>query len=98
MGILCKDFRQANLLYENLSKQYPVHLLNYESTHFENGIHITSIPLSKGLEFDEVLIPFVNAGSYQTEFDRNLLYIACTRAMHKLSLTYCGTVTELLQI
>ena len=98
MGILCKDFRQANLLYEYLSKQYPVHLLNYESTHFENGIHITSIPLSKGLEFDEVLIPFVNAGSYQTEFDRNLLYIACTRAMHKLSLTYCGTVTELLQI
>jgi DNA helicase-2/ATP-dependent DNA helicase PcrA len=44
--------------------------------------------LSKGLEFDEVIIPFASARNYQTEVDRNLLYIACTRAMHQLTLMY----------
>lgn len=97
MGILCKNLRQASSLYESLSEQYPVRFLNYESSHFENGIHITSIPLSKGLEFDEVVIPFVNADTYHSEFDQNLLYIACTRAMHKLSLTHCGNISALLQ-
>lgn len=97
MGLLCKDLHQANCLYHRLSKQYPVRLLDYESTHFENGIHITTIALAKGLEFDEVVVPFVNTENYQTEFDRNLLYIACTRAMHKLTLTCCGTTTNLLR-
>lgn len=97
MGILCKDMQQASSLYETLSDQYPVRLLDFASTHFENGIHIMTIPLSKGLEFDEVVVPFVSAEAYYTEFDRNLLYIACTRAMHKLSLTCCGAVTDLLR-
>jgi DNA helicase-2/ATP-dependent DNA helicase PcrA len=33
---------------------------------------------SKGLEFDEVIIPYVNRDTYNTEYDRSLLYIACT--------------------
>ena len=37
-----------------------------------------------GLEFDEVILPFADDRTYCTEFDRNLLYVACTRAMHRL--------------
>ena len=42
-------------------------------------------------EFDEVLVPFASFENYQTEVDRSLLYIACTRAMHHLTLTHTNT-------
>jgi DNA helicase-2/ATP-dependent DNA helicase PcrA len=40
------------------------------------------------LEFDRVIVPEVGAASYRTAMDRNLLYVACTRAMHELVLTH----------
>jgi DNA helicase-2/ATP-dependent DNA helicase PcrA len=49
---------------------------------------ITTVPLAKGLEFDEVLVPFVSSDHYHTELDKRLLYIACTRAMHYLTVTF----------
>ncbi|MDZ7749918.1 MAG: ATP-binding domain-containing protein [Halofilum sp. (in: g-proteobacteria)] len=52
--------------------------------------------LAKGLEFDQVLVPKVSDRNYRTPIDRNLLYVACTRAMHRLVLTHAGTVTPLL--
>ncbi|WP_416386584.1 ATP-binding domain-containing protein [Aequitasia blattaphilus] len=56
---------------------------------------ITSIPMSKGLEFDEVIIPNGDRATYSSEYDRGLLYIACTRAMHRLMVLYVGELTEL---
>ena len=66
----------------------PIHLLTPDSTAFLNGIIVTTVHLSKGLEFDEVLVPFVSAANYKSDIDRRMLYIACTRAMHRLTLTY----------
>lgn len=51
--------------------------------------------MAKGLEFDEVIIADADHESYRTEYDRSLLYIACTRAMHELTLLYSGKRTEL---
>jgi len=42
--------------------------------------------MSKGLEFDYVIVPYVDSEHYTDEFDKNLLYIAFARAMHKLDL------------
>lgn len=44
--------------------------------------------MSKGLEFDEVIILNVNHDNYKTEYDRSLLYIAVTRCMHQLTIMY----------
>ena len=87
LGIICKTQEQSELLYDEL-KSLRVHLLTSDSTSFVSGIIITTVHLSKGLEFDEVIIPFASARNYQTEVDRSLLYIACTRAMHQLTLLY----------
>ena len=46
--------------------------------------------MAKGLEFDQVIIPHVTAKNYHTDLDRSLLYIAVTRAMHGLTLTWSG--------
>lgn len=90
LGMITKTNREAKILYERLSPKYDVHLVSPESTRFINGISITSIQMSKGLEFDEVIIPSADKSTYHTEYDKSLLYIACTRAMHRLTLLYSG--------
>lgn len=69
-------------------------MITRDSASFQNGISITSVRMSKGLEFDEVLIPQADSRTYASDFDRSLLYIACTRAMHRLTLTYSGRETR----
>ena len=46
--------------------------------------------MAKGLEFDAVLVYDVSKINYNSQLDRKLLYIACTRALHRLSLYYVG--------
>ncbi|HYG20164.1 MAG TPA: 3'-5' exonuclease [Ohtaekwangia sp.] len=87
LGIICKTLDQAETLHHEL-KASGVHLLTAESTAFREGVIITTTHLAKGLEFDEVIVPFASARNYNTDVDKSMLYIACTRAMHQLTLTY----------
>lgn len=75
---------------------YQIQLISPDSTSFTNGISVTSIQMSKGLEFDEVIIPNANSDTYQCDDDRSLLYIAATRAMHRLTLLYWGEPSRFL--
>lgn len=93
LGIICKTPEQAQVLFDDL-KQESVNLLTAESTAFKEGTIITTAHLAKGLEFDEVIVPFASSRSYATDADRSMLYIACTRAMHKLTLTYAKEKTS----
>jgi DNA helicase-2/ATP-dependent DNA helicase PcrA len=97
LGIILKTQARAEALYRALSKDYEAHLLTPESEAFANGISVASVGMSKGLEFDEVVIPSADSGTYHTGGDRHLLYIACTRAMHRLSLIYSGERTGLIK-
>lgn len=45
---------------------------------------ITTPAMAKGVEFDCVIVPFANSDTYNNELDRNLLYVASTRALHHL--------------
>ncbi len=89
LGIICRDEMQAAGLYEELKKyDTGIYFLSADSSAFINGIIITSAHMSKGLEFDEVIIPFVHSESFQSEIEKSMLYISVTRAMHKLTLTH----------
>ncbi|MEL7623441.1 MAG: UvrD-helicase domain-containing protein [Clostridiales bacterium] len=94
LGVICKSQKQAKLLFEELHTLGNVFLLSSAGSEFRNGIVITSVHMSKGLEFDQVIIPDASEELYQTSLDRSLLYIACTRAMHKLDLTCWGRQTK----
>ena len=90
LGIVCKTESQAYEMAEKL--QIPdIHFLSNQSSAFVQGIVITSAHMAKGLEFDEVIIPQVDDKNYHSEIDRSMLYVAVTRAMHRLTLTYSGT-------
>jgi len=95
LGIILKTNEKAAELYRVLSDSFDIQLLAPESRRFSNGITVTSIQMSKGLEFDEAIIPSADRETYHTDHDRKLLYIACTRAMHKLSFLHTGRLTGL---
>ncbi|HCC34685.1 MAG TPA: helicase [Ruminococcaceae bacterium] len=97
LGIIAKTDEDAKCIFDLLSVDYDVHLISKGSTRFVNGVTVTSIQMSKGLEFDEVIIPDVNVDKYSSEYERGLLYIACTRAMHKLTLLWAGKVSALIK-
>lgn len=97
LGILCKTQKQAGVLHKYLQKnEINAHLLAPDTVSMKAGISITSSHLAKGLEFDQVIVPHVSSENYKTDVDRSMLYIACTRAMHKLSLTYTGDLSVFL--
>lgn len=96
VGIICKTLEQATFVYSSL-KNDGVYLITPESTSFKEGVIITTAHLAKGLEFDEVIVPFASARNYKSDVDRGMLYIACTRAMHKLTLTYTKEKTNFIE-
>jgi DNA helicase-2/ATP-dependent DNA helicase PcrA len=87
LGIVCKTESQAALLHEKLADP-EIFFLTDRSTSFAHGVVITSAHMAKGLEFDEVIIPHADARNYRTEIERGMLYIAVTRAMHRLTFTH----------
>lgn len=82
-AIICKTEKDLQILQDRLTLSFTV--LDGQTEKFESGLLLTTIQYAKGLEFDAVIVPFVNETNYRTEFDRGLLYIACTRAMHELT-------------
>lgn len=52
--------------------------------------------LAKGLEFDAVLVSDASANKY-TEEEKNLFYVVCTRALHKLVIYHIGELTDIIK-
>jgi len=89
LGIICKTESQAKELAQKLrTYTNDISLLSNQSSAYVKGIIITSAHMAKGLEFDEVIIPQANDKNYHSSIDKSMLYVAVTRAMHKLTLTY----------
>ena len=89
LGIICKTEQQAREMADVL-KSYAndISFLSSQSSAFVQGIVITSAHMAKGLEFDEVIIPQTDERNYRSEIDKSMLYVAVTRAMHRLTWTF----------
>jgi DNA helicase-2/ATP-dependent DNA helicase PcrA len=97
LAIICKTQKQAGKISDALQAEgVETQLLNDESRDFTRGVIVCTAHMAKGLEFDQVVVPEVNDKNYSTVMDRNLLYVACTRTMHRLMLTYTGSPSHLL--
>ena len=58
----------------------------------ETDVTVCSIILTKGLEFDAVIVANARKDNFnESDFDRLLLYLACTRARHHLEIHWYGT-------
>lgn len=95
LGIICKTELQAKEIADKLKVDADdVYFLSSQSSAFVQGIIFTSAHMAKGLEFDDVIVPQVDSANYRSEIDRSMLYVAVTRAMHRLTLTYSGKPSE----
>lgn len=66
--------------------------------HFTQGVMVLPIHLTKGLEFDSVLLWNPDRNAYPAqESDAKLLYVAITRALHELHILCCNELTKLLK-
>ncbi|MBY0204036.1 RNA polymerase recycling motor HelD [Paenibacillus cucumis (ex Kampfer et al. 2016)] len=88
IAIITKTAAESHLAYECLREVgvEGLRLITKDTEQFEKGLMVIPVYLAKGVEFDAVLVYDASAVRYGEEYDRKLLYTACTRAMHRLNL------------
>ncbi|KAF1678389.1 RNA polymerase recycling motor HelD [Bacillus sp. SKDU12] len=93
IAVICKTAQQSIQAHAYMSEYIDVRLIHKENQTFQKGVCIIPIYLAKGIEFDAVLVYDASEEQFRTEHDRRLLYTACTRAMHVLSVFYTGNAS-----
>lgn len=91
MAIITKSNQESKKVYDLLKKQnkdLDIVLIDESSSHFNHRILVLSAHLAKGLEFDVVLVTTLSETYSRTPLDVKLMYVAMTRAMHRLSVFY----------
>lgn len=97
IAIITKTLKQAKSLSEHLKDFTPI-LDELNENLLTSKRIITTTYLSKGLEYDIVIIFDASEINYSTELDKQNLYVACTRALHKLYLTYFENLTKFIDL
>ncbi|MDF2989144.1 MAG: helicase, superfamily, partial [Eubacterium sp.] len=86
IAVICKTMEECQQILPFLKKEHKdISLITGNEKEYKSGIVIVPSYLSKGLEFDVVLLSNVNRENYsEGELDIKLLYVAMTRPLHKL--------------
>lgn len=98
IGILTKSIKQSNELNNILKDKLEYNHLTINSTQFDEGIILAPTFLVKGLEFDAVIVVDADNENFNTEIDRQALYVATTRAMHELKIMFNGNITKFINL
>ena len=97
IAIICKSAEESISAYESLSGIEEIKLLKSNSIEYEQGVVVIPSYLSKGIEFDAVIIYDASKQVYGDESLRRIFYTACTRAMHDLQLYSVGEPSPFLR-
>lgn len=99
IAIICRNETEAGHVTVALNPYITLEKIeeNGDMT-FKNGIMVLPIHLTKGLEFDTVILWNPDKESYHvSDEDAKLLYVAITRALHELYIIYKDELTGLLE-
>lgn len=97
IAVVCKNRKKSREVYETLTTKVSVKLIDLGGEKNISGTSIIPVYLAKGLEFDCVIVYEADDSNFNTEYDKKLLYISCTRALHRLSLMYSGKLSRFLK-
>jgi len=92
VGILLPTAEEARKFHGLLEKYYPkvgmrpLQLIAAEDDDFAPGVMVMAVPFAKGLEFDTVICPGYGSENFNSELGKRLMYLICTRALHRLYL------------
>ena len=97
IAVICKDEAQTDAVREALRQYIEVNSESLETTEFTRGVMVLPIHMTKGLEFDTVLLMDPSREAYpKNDANAKLLYVAATRALHELTIVYNESLSELL--
>lgn len=99
VGVICKNESEMNkikIIFDKLNIKYN-YVTNLDSN-YNGGTSLLTSYLAKGLEFDVVVITDASQTVYDTlsKNDMHLLYVAMTRALHRLDILYSSNITQVL--
>lgn len=97
IAVVTRTDADAVHLYEGLKQVLSdVTYVGSEEVEYRGGISIIPVYLTKGLEFDAVLLVDVSAENYPFDpLHAKLLYVGCTRALHRLKIVNVGELSPL---
>ncbi|MFF2089135.1 HelD family protein [Paenibacillus sp. NPDC058174] len=96
ISVIGRTAEQCERIYDALKAEgLEPSLVRSKQPEYGGGLSVVPVYLSKGLEFDAVLIADADTDSY-ADHDAKLLYVGCTRALHKLKLIHNGKLTALI--
>lgn len=80
IAIICKNLKKTRSIAELITKYTHVNVIDDERIIYKGGTVVIPSYFAKGMEFDAVII----VKDKDDEYDGNLMYTMCTRALHKL--------------
>jgi len=99
VAIICKTLRECREAHAALSRHIDgIALITGKEDEYRAGVAVVPSYLAKGLEFDAVIVFNADSAEYtEDELDIKLLYVAMTRALHRLYIYHTGELTPLLK-
>lgn len=96
-AIVCKNGAEVAEVSKMLHNKVKFEVVLGSDLTFDYPLVVTTASTAKGIEFDHVIVPFADAENYHSPLDRNLLYVATTRALHQLEFVYEGKKSKFLK-
>ena len=99
IAIISKNEEDAKIIYEELKKEIDITLITNKSNEYRGGICSITSSLSKGLEFDSIIINKVDSDIFDIHnpYDMKLLYVSMTRALHEEIIVYQNELVDVLK-
>lgn len=99
IAIIGKTVKDCEEIFKELKDfDEDIHIISDKDSEYNGGISVVPSYLSKGLEFDAVIITNADVHNYTTsEVDTKLLYVCTTRAMNTLDIYHIEPLTQLLK-
>ena len=100
IAIISKTINESNSIYQELfDRKINVTNIDNSNTQYLGGICTIPSHLSKGLEFDVVIISDANESIFSSsnQTDMKLLYVSMTRPLHELTIIYSDNLNKALK-
>lgn len=99
VAVVCRTEADCGPVFEALqSAGIEAHQITSKEQSYAGGISVLPVYLTKGLEFDAVLLLDVDTKNYDaTPESAKLLYVGCTRALHQLHVQHTERLSPLIE-
>lgn len=96
IALISRNTDEAKEIADNLAKLgLDIKSIGEDNTDYDSGICSLSSELSKGLEFDAVILTDASEDKYSSKDNTDMknLYVSMTRPLHELEILYDGELT-----